>query len=207
MLPRLPYRRSQFAFIHPPQSTHAVDERGGLLTWKGGCLSKMLYRLNLNLRKERKTHPLKAQGMGGSCFTGSPPLPFPPPPLSPPHTPSAVSSVLLRDPISVDRQKNNQSSISQCRNVSCFAKNIQDIHTNWPLFPFLPYFCVTYLTLCCTCGHINQIHDSTQSYTSLQHNVLLAHPAAPLTCPPAGSESPLSLVNHTFNIRKHCGPF
>merc|ERR1712228_560981 len=100
VLPRLPYRRSQFAFIHPPQSTHAVDERGGLLTWKGGCLSKMLYRLNLNLRTERKTHPLKAQGMGGSCFTGSPPLPFPPP-----HTPSAVSSVLLRDPISVDRQK------------------------------------------------------------------------------------------------------
>ena len=152
-----------------------------------------------------------AQGMGGSCFTGSPPLP------SPLHLhllhhhihrrQCPLQSALLRDPISVDRQKNNQSSISQCRNVSCFAKNIQDIHTNWPLFPFLPYFCVTYLTLCCTCGLINLIHDSTQSYTSLQHNVLLAHPAAPLTCPPAGSESPLSLVNHTFTIRTHCGPF
>ena len=119
-----------------------------------------------------------AQGMGGSCFTGSPPLP------SPLHLhllhhhihrrQCPLQSALLRDPISVDRQKNNQSSISQCRNVSCFAKNIQDIHPNWPLFLFLPYFCVTYLTLCCTCGHINPIHDSTQSYTSL-HQMFSLH--------------------------------
>merc|ERR1711894_764609 len=90
----------------------AVNACGGrkrrAIDMEGGCLSKMLYRLNLNLRTERKTHPLKAQGMGGSCFTGSPPLPFPPPPRSPPHTPSAVSSALLRDPISVDRQKKSK---------------------------------------------------------------------------------------------------
>merc|ERR1712032_135740 len=30
---------------------------------------------------------IMVQGMGGSCFTGSPPLPSPPPPPSPPHTP------------------------------------------------------------------------------------------------------------------------
>ena len=86
--------------------------------------------------------------------------------------------------------------------MSCFAKNIQDIHPNWPLFLFLPYFCVTYLTLCCTCGHINQIHDSTQSYTSLHHNVLLAHPAAPSTCPPAGSESPPFSCQSYFHNKK-----
>ena len=57
-----------------------------------------------------------------------------------------VSSVICTAPgsnICGYTKKNNQSSIFHYQIVSCFAKNIQDIHQYGPLFPFLPYFCVT----------------------------------------------------------------